>query len=368
MFASFAEQRGFFGAAILLLLYLLVVWRGLRVITVAGDLYGAMVAGGIVFAFLFQVFVNVGMTMGIAPVTGIPLPFVTVGGSSMVANLVAVGILQGIHLRGRAGDVAPPMTPLPFSPRDVLALRRHVRSSEAMRGPLLVTGTLADQLARQLGAGAEPGAVRTARRPAARCGRSSTSSRARPTPDDERVLRAATRALIPLVVVQIGDPSARLPYVLATDVVTSRAGEGLPDRRDREDARAHARDGRRRSRALAARAPRRVPGAARGGERDQRRRPRGARAGTCPSCRCSPSPRRARCPTSRRRAVTSASDGPAGSAATVGAAARGRARARVSPRVHSCAASRVRNRAVEAAVAAAATYALATVFRRLGRR
>jgi rod shape determining protein RodA len=105
VFASFAEQRGFFGAAILLLLYLLVVWRGLRVVTVAGDLYGAIVAGGIVFAFLFQVFVNVGMTMGIAPVTGIPLPFVTVGGSSMVANLIAVGILQAIHLRGRAGDL-----------------------------------------------------------------------------------------------------------------------------------------------------------------------------------------------------------------------------------------------------------------------
>ena len=105
VFASFAEQRGFFGAAILLLLYLLVVWRGLRVVTVAGDLYSAMVAGGIVFAFLFQVFVIVGMTMGIAPVTGIPLPFVTVGGSSMVANLVAVGILQGIHARGRTGDV-----------------------------------------------------------------------------------------------------------------------------------------------------------------------------------------------------------------------------------------------------------------------
>jgi rod shape determining protein RodA len=105
VFASFAEQRGFFGAAILLLLYLLVVWRGLRVITVAGDLYGAIVAGGIVFAFLFQVFVNVGMTMGIAPVTGIPLPFVTVGGSSMVANLVAVGILQAIHARGRTVDL-----------------------------------------------------------------------------------------------------------------------------------------------------------------------------------------------------------------------------------------------------------------------
>jgi rod shape determining protein RodA len=100
VFASFAEQRGFFGAAILLLLYLLVVWRGLRVVTVAGDLFSAIVAGGIVFAFLFQVFVNVGMTMGMAPVTGIPLPFVTVGGSSMVANLIAVGILQSIHARG----------------------------------------------------------------------------------------------------------------------------------------------------------------------------------------------------------------------------------------------------------------------------
>lgn len=101
VFASFGEQRGFLGTSILLLLYLLVVWRGLRVITVAGDLYGAVVAGGIVFAFLFQVFVNVGMTMGIAPVTGIPLPFVTVGGSSMVANLLAVGVLQAIHARGR---------------------------------------------------------------------------------------------------------------------------------------------------------------------------------------------------------------------------------------------------------------------------
>jgi rod shape determining protein RodA len=103
VFASFAEQRGFVGAALLLGLYLLVVWRGLRVITVARDAFGAIVAGGIVVAFLFQVFVNVGMTMGIAPVTGIPLPFVTVGGSSMVANLLAIGVLQSIHVRGNLG-------------------------------------------------------------------------------------------------------------------------------------------------------------------------------------------------------------------------------------------------------------------------
>ena len=106
-FASLAEQRGFVGCAILLLLYLLVVWRGLRVITGASDLYGVVVAGGLVVAFLFQVFVNVGMTMGVAPVTGIPLPFVTVGGSSMVANLVLIGVLQSIHARGELGRAGP---------------------------------------------------------------------------------------------------------------------------------------------------------------------------------------------------------------------------------------------------------------------
>ena len=104
VFASFAEQHGFLGTAILLLLYLLVVWRGLRVVTVASDIYGAVVAGGIVFAFLFQVFVNVGMTMGIAPVTGIPLPYVTVGGSSMVANLLAIGCSR--RSTSEAGSVA----------------------------------------------------------------------------------------------------------------------------------------------------------------------------------------------------------------------------------------------------------------------
>jgi rod shape determining protein RodA len=107
-FASLAEQRGFVGCAILLLLYLLVVWRGLRVITGATDLYGVVVAGGLVVGFLFQVFVNVGMTMGVAPVTGIPLPFVTVGGSSMVANLVMIGVFQSIHARGELGRSGSP--------------------------------------------------------------------------------------------------------------------------------------------------------------------------------------------------------------------------------------------------------------------
>jgi rod shape determining protein RodA len=98
-FASLAEERGFFGASILLLLYLLIVWRALKIVTNARDMFTAIVAGGIAFMFMFQVFVNAAMTMGIAPITGIPLPFVSVGGSSMITNFLAMGILQAIHLR-----------------------------------------------------------------------------------------------------------------------------------------------------------------------------------------------------------------------------------------------------------------------------
>jgi rod shape determining protein RodA len=100
-FASLAERHGFVGAGFLLTLYLLVVWRGLKVVTTARDAFSAIAAAGIVAALLFQIFVNVGMTIGVAPVTGIPLPMVSVGGSSMVANLLAIGVLQAIHARGR---------------------------------------------------------------------------------------------------------------------------------------------------------------------------------------------------------------------------------------------------------------------------
>src|SRR5438094_138504 len=102
-FASLAEERGFVGVSILLLPYLLVVWRGLKIVSVARDAFSAIAAGGIVMGFLFQIFVNVGMSIGIAPVTGIPLPFVSVGGSAMIANLLAIGVLEAIHARGVVG-------------------------------------------------------------------------------------------------------------------------------------------------------------------------------------------------------------------------------------------------------------------------
>jgi rod shape determining protein RodA len=104
IFSSLAEQRGFLGAAILLLLYALIVWRGLKIIAVAPDLFAATVAGTVVFALLFQVFVNVGMTIGIAPVTGIPLPLFSYGGSSMITTLFMIGLLEAIHVRGRLAE------------------------------------------------------------------------------------------------------------------------------------------------------------------------------------------------------------------------------------------------------------------------
>jgi rod shape determining protein RodA len=101
IFSSLAEQRGFLGASILLLLYALIVWRGIKIIAVAPDLFTATVAGTIVFALVFQLFINIGMTIGIAPVTGIPLPLVSYGGSSMITTMMMVGILEAIHVRGR---------------------------------------------------------------------------------------------------------------------------------------------------------------------------------------------------------------------------------------------------------------------------
>ena len=77
------------------------LWRGLRIASRAQDAFGRLVAAGVVSWFAFQSFVNIGMTLGIMPVTGLPLPFVSYGGSAMFANLLAVGLLQNVHLRSQ---------------------------------------------------------------------------------------------------------------------------------------------------------------------------------------------------------------------------------------------------------------------------
>jgi rod shape determining protein RodA len=104
VFAVVGERWGFAGAALVLSLYALLIWRGLRILTIAKNLFGALIAAGVVAMLLFQVFVNVGMTVGIMPITGIPLPLMSYGGSSVITTFLAVGLLQSIYAQGRASS------------------------------------------------------------------------------------------------------------------------------------------------------------------------------------------------------------------------------------------------------------------------
>jgi rod shape determining protein RodA len=101
IFAVVGETFGFAGAALVLSLYALLIWRGLHILTVAKNLYGALIAGGITSMLLFQIFVNVGMTVGIMPITGIPAPLLSFGGSSMLVTFMAIGFLQSVHAQAR---------------------------------------------------------------------------------------------------------------------------------------------------------------------------------------------------------------------------------------------------------------------------
>ncbi len=104
IFAVIGERYGFAGAALVLSLYALLLWRALRIVTLSKNSYGTLVAGGIAVSILFQVFVNVGMNLGIMPITGIPLPLMSYGGSSVVATLLAVGVLQSINVQARLSE------------------------------------------------------------------------------------------------------------------------------------------------------------------------------------------------------------------------------------------------------------------------
>jgi len=101
IFAVVGETYGFVGAALVLSLYALLMWRGLHILTQAKNLFGALIAGGITLMLLFQIFVNVGMTVGIMPITGIPAPLLSYGGSSMLVTFMALGLLQSIAAQAR---------------------------------------------------------------------------------------------------------------------------------------------------------------------------------------------------------------------------------------------------------------------------
>jgi len=106
VFTVAGEELGLLGAGLLIALLGIVIWRALAIATRTDDVFGRLAAAGIACWFAFQAFQNVGMCLGIMPVTGVPLPFVSYGGSSMFAGLLAIGLLQNIHLRANAAPAA----------------------------------------------------------------------------------------------------------------------------------------------------------------------------------------------------------------------------------------------------------------------
>jgi len=101
IFTVAGEELGFIGCSVILALYLLLFIRAFAICRRSSDLFGRLVCIGVIAWFIFQTFENIGMTMGLMPMTGVPLPFLSYGGSSMFANLIGIGLLQNVHSRGR---------------------------------------------------------------------------------------------------------------------------------------------------------------------------------------------------------------------------------------------------------------------------
>lgn len=101
IFSVVGERWGFAGAALVLSLYALLVWRTLRLLTMAKNLFGTLIAAGILAMLMYQLCVNVGMTIGIMPITGVTLPLMSYGGASYLTTFIALGLLQAIHIQAR---------------------------------------------------------------------------------------------------------------------------------------------------------------------------------------------------------------------------------------------------------------------------
>ena len=102
IFSNLAERVGFVGSIVLVAMFFFLIWRILHVATISRDRFGVLIAVGVATIFLFHVFVNIGMTMGIMPVTGIPLPFISYGRSNLVVSVLSLGLLQSVAIHSRA--------------------------------------------------------------------------------------------------------------------------------------------------------------------------------------------------------------------------------------------------------------------------
>jgi len=101
IYAVIGEELGFLGASLLLLMYALLLFRALIISSKSREMYGTLIVSGIIAMWLFHIFENIGMCIGLMPVTGIPLPFVSYGGSNMLTNMIAVGLILGVNIRGK---------------------------------------------------------------------------------------------------------------------------------------------------------------------------------------------------------------------------------------------------------------------------
>ena len=101
IYAVIGETYGFAGCALVLSLYALLIWRALHILTISKNLFGALIAGGIAVMLLFQLFVNIGMNVGIMPITGVTAPLLSFGGSSMLSTFLALGLLHSINAQAR---------------------------------------------------------------------------------------------------------------------------------------------------------------------------------------------------------------------------------------------------------------------------
>lgn len=105
VFSVLGEELGFIGAIVLFSLFIIFLWRALRVAELSRDLFGRLLATGVVIFILLQAFINIGVNVGLIPVTGLPLPFVSQGGSSLITLFICIGILQSILMRRRTFSV-----------------------------------------------------------------------------------------------------------------------------------------------------------------------------------------------------------------------------------------------------------------------
>jgi len=130
VFASVGEQRGFVGTGILLALFGVIIWRAIRSATLAATLFECLIAAGVAGMLLTQIFVNVGMTLGIMPTTGIPLPFLTYGGSNTITNMISIGLLVAVQVRGAVPDRPP------LADHDLVQQRRPPRRRRRRAEPV----------------------------------------------------------------------------------------------------------------------------------------------------------------------------------------------------------------------------------------